>query len=86
MLGREKEQGYDLIAQILINGHSRYVPLRPAINVESVYNDVGPCQDWEVFFFSRNLFSATKVRCSNRSMEPFQFNQPSIRSRPVSGP
>jgi hypothetical protein len=45
--------------------------LRPAINLESVYNDVGPCQDWEVFFYSRNLFSATKVRCSNRSMEPF---------------
>jgi hypothetical protein len=59
----------------------------------SVYNDVGPVKTHfsayfpgSVFSLARNLFSATKVRCSNRSMEPFQFHQSSIRSRPVSGP
>jgi hypothetical protein len=40
----------------------------------------------EVFFLNPKSFSGDQGSCSNRSMEPRRFHQPSIRSQPASGP
>jgi hypothetical protein len=69
------------------------IPYPESGTPHSVYNDVGSVKTHfsahlpgSVFSLARNLFSATKVRCSNRSMKPPRFHQPSIRSQPASGP
>ena len=58
----------------------------PSITTSALSRHTSPRTCLEVFFFNPKSFFCDQGSCSNHSMEPSEFHQPSIRSPPVLGP
>ena len=57
----------------------------PSIMTSALSRHTSPPTCLEVFFLQPGIFFSDQGSCSNRSMEPPRFHQPSIRSQPASG-
>jgi hypothetical protein len=58
----------------------------PSITTSALSRHTSSSTCLEVFSLNPKSFFCDQGSCPNRSMEPSQFHQPSIRSQPASGP